>query len=430
MICYYVNYNDLFDEEENGIDGLEIKLWKKIGSQWEVWESQYTHHKPNSPSDDGYYQFCAPPGTYYVEVVIPPYGLVPAVKDVLGYIPLTNSYEHQNDNDLNYLGKSDVFTVLSGDQVNNLDGGYYPQAKAGNLVWFDSNEDGIQDPSEPRMGGVIVQAYTTDNEMAGTAVTNVNGEYQIGYLQKRAYYFKFIPPTNNGPTQANMTTENMDSDIDNSNGYLTTKLYFFNPEEELMNIDGGFSFSPLPVTWLDVRVDREGDSNKVTWLVTDEVNVDNYEIFRLDLVNNKFESIDQIDNIEDGKTDHAYAYLDTDSQDAGTYTYFIRQYDIDGKFNDSKKVEITVRGENKLSLYPNPSSGATRLNMYLTEDTQISTELLDATGKVIKSALTDEHMTKGENTIYYNFNDLSAGVYSLRVKIGNYSEDKKLIIVR
>ncbi|MCB9329344.1 MAG: DUF11 domain-containing protein [Lewinellaceae bacterium] len=430
LIWYDVNYNDLFDEEENGIDGLEIKLWKKIGSQWEVWESQYTHHKPNSPSDDGYYQFCAPPGTYYVEVVIPPYGLVPAVKDVLGYIPLTNSYEHQNDNDLNYLGKSDVFTVLSGDQVNNLDGGYYPQAKAGNLVWFDSNEDGIQDPSEPRMGGVIVQAYTTDNEMAGTAVTNVNGEYQIGYLQKRAYYFKFIPPTNNGPTQANMTTENMDSDIDNSNGYLTTKLYFFNPEEELMNIDGGFSFSPLPVTWLDVRVDREGDSNKVTWLVTDEVNVDNYEIFRLDLVNNKFESIDQIDNIEDGKTDHAYAYLDTDSQDAGTYTYFIRQYDIDGKFNDSKKVEITVRGENKLSLYPNPSSGATRLNMYLTEDTQISTELLDATGKVIKSALTDEHMTKGENTIYYNFNDLSAGVYSLRVKIGNYSEDKKLIIVR
>nr|HPQ21571.1 T9SS type A sorting domain-containing protein [Saprospiraceae bacterium] len=123
-------------------------------------------------------------------------------------------------------------------------------------------------------------------------------------------------------------------------------------------------------------------------------------------------------------------YLDVDSDYAGTYIYFIRQYDIDGKFNDSKKVEITVRGENKLSLYPNPSSGATRLNMYLTEDTQISTELLDATGKVIKSALTDEHMTKGENTIYYNFNDLSAGVYSLRVKIGNYSEDKKLIIVR
>ena len=49
----------------------------------------------------------------------------------------------------------------------------------GNRVWYDSDGDGIQDPSEPPIAGVVV----TLTDRAGnklTATTDANGEYYLG----------------------------------------------------------------------------------------------------------------------------------------------------------------------------------------------------------------------------------------------------------
>ncbi|WP_405823688.1 SpaA isopeptide-forming pilin-related protein [Streptomyces sp. NBC_01390] len=50
----------------------------------------------------------------------------------------------------------------------------------GNRVWYDSNGDGVQDPSEPPVAGVLVTLTPTSTGPALTATTDANGEYYLG----------------------------------------------------------------------------------------------------------------------------------------------------------------------------------------------------------------------------------------------------------
>ncbi len=68
-------------------------------------------------------------------------------------------------------------------------------ALAGNLVWLDVNQNGIQDSTEPKMAGVTVKAYdAATHEMIKQTQTDINGEYMIDYLQKKEVYLKFNVP--------------------------------------------------------------------------------------------------------------------------------------------------------------------------------------------------------------------------------------------
>ncbi|WP_079054333.1 SdrD B-like domain-containing protein [Streptomyces graminilatus] len=49
----------------------------------------------------------------------------------------------------------------------------------GNRVWYDSNGNGVQDPSEPPVAGVVVRLTSTDGREL-TATTDANGEYYLG----------------------------------------------------------------------------------------------------------------------------------------------------------------------------------------------------------------------------------------------------------
>ncbi|WP_086810204.1 SdrD B-like domain-containing protein, partial [Streptomyces reticuliscabiei] len=50
----------------------------------------------------------------------------------------------------------------------------------GNRVWYDSNGNGVQDPSEPPVAGVLVTLTPTETGSALTATTDANGEYYLG----------------------------------------------------------------------------------------------------------------------------------------------------------------------------------------------------------------------------------------------------------
>ena len=139
---------------------------------WQVWAYKYTGPKPGSPSDDGYFNFCAPPGTYYVEVIMPPLGLVRARQDI--------GNNEEVDSDINSEGRTNNFTVTSGQSKNDLGAGFYPMAVAGNLVWRDDNLNGIQDVGEAKVQGVLVEAIElSTGNVAATAITDSDGIYSL-----------------------------------------------------------------------------------------------------------------------------------------------------------------------------------------------------------------------------------------------------------
>ncbi|MBK8827771.1 MAG: hypothetical protein IPO26_13945 [Saprospiraceae bacterium] len=120
-------------------------------------------------------------GQYYIEVELPPLGLVRARANV-------GSNEEIDSDITNANGAvtSDKFTVTSGQEKCDLGAGFYPQATAGNLVWVDSNANGVQESAESRMADVIVQAISVETgEVTSQAVTDAEGTYLLDGLENK-----------------------------------------------------------------------------------------------------------------------------------------------------------------------------------------------------------------------------------------------------
>ncbi|HEX2866889.1 MAG TPA: SdrD B-like domain-containing protein [Ignavibacteriales bacterium] len=99
-----------------------------------------------------------------------------------------------------------------------------PNPALGDKVWLDTNKNGIQDAGETGISGVTVQLYKCDNTLAGTAVTNSNGNFSFTNLGTGSYYIKVVVPE--GYTISPMhqgTNTALDSDIDPSTA--KTKCY-------------------------------------------------------------------------------------------------------------------------------------------------------------------------------------------------------------
>src|SRR5690606_19865715 len=98
----------------------------------------------------------------------------------------------------------------------------------GNLVWLDSNNDGIKNSNETGVAGATVQLFWpgTDNAIGGTGgaadtqvgsdiVTPSSGAYLFTNLQPGNYYVKVTPPY--GYTHTGGTPVTLDNNVDNNN---------------------------------------------------------------------------------------------------------------------------------------------------------------------------------------------------------------------
>ena len=112
------NSNNRQDNSENGINGVRVNLFRIINGQGFLFDFDYTDHQPGTPSDDGYFKFCAPPGEYYLEFEVSP-SLSPV-----------NANSGGTEGDSNVTGSfgpntTGAFTVTSGDAHRcDIDGGY------------------------------------------------------------------------------------------------------------------------------------------------------------------------------------------------------------------------------------------------------------------------------------------------------------------
>ena len=424
LVWYDINKNDIWDTNENGINALTVNLWRNHFGTWLIWDHVRTGHKPNTPSDDGYFKFCAPPGQYYIEVELPPLGLVRARANV-------GSNEEIDSDITNANGAvtSDKFTVTSGQEKCDLGAGFYPQATAGNLVWVDSNANGVQESAESRMADVIVQAISVETgEVTSQAVTDAEGTYLLDGLEKQAYYLKFTPPAGYYATVARATTDDKDSDVDHSFGSNTTRAFDMQPANAYENIDMGLAFSPLPVNWLDVRAERVNNTHLISWSVTRESNVSHYEVERrlnkeveFYTIPGKVMAKGNVAQVLD------YNLTDFEVEKSGVYIYRVKQYDFDGKSSYSKLVKVSHNGENSIEIYPNPARNETSIQLVLAQDSDVKVEMFDAAAKLIQVIKPSGIQKAGDVSYNTNLQDIPAGVYNVIITIDGVQTQKKLI---
>jgi hypothetical protein len=301
-----------------------------------------------------------------------------------------------------------------------LDAGYKanPIAGLGNYVWYDINENGLQDASEPGISGVIVSLFESDGStLIATAITDGNGAYSFPNLPAGSYVVGFTAPAGYTRTKSLGGLNdalNSDVDVTNKTAVVTLIAGEYNP-----NIDAGYYIGvPLPAKVLQATLANMTSANtcEVSWYTKDEENTQRFEIER-GVNSQEFEKVatHKASGQTFGLTNYSVVDdLSTVSSNAVVY-YRIKLIDIDGKFTYSNVISA-VRGSSNdaLMIYPNPFENALNIDYVAESDDVLELTLTDLSGRVVSRM--QKTITKGANKITWNnLGSLSSGQYYIRV---------------
>jgi len=122
-------------------------------------------------------------------------------------------------------------------------------ASLGNFVWYDLNEDGIQDAGEAGVPDVTVKLFDSNGAVVGTTTTDSSGNYLFSSLQPGIYTVQFdltSLPAGYVPSPRNAGSDDtVDSDASPSSGYATPVQLLAGDNN--LTIDMGI-YTPVKVT--------------------------------------------------------------------------------------------------------------------------------------------------------------------------------------
>jgi hypothetical protein len=227
-VWFDANNNGTQDATEKGIAGVTVTIYDA---------SNVAVTSAITDQNGRYFFSNLNPGTYTVGFGTTPGKLVFTTKDVV-------SAGDAADSDVDpATGKTGSYTLVAG-QVNlTVDAGLKPlvPATVGDFVWFDLDRNGIQDPGEPGVPGVIVTLYNAANQVVGSAVTDGNGAYLISNVPAGTGYYVVF--SNKPDPSAAWTLQNVGGTAasDNSKADATGKTTPFNVADgqNVNNIDAG-----------------------------------------------------------------------------------------------------------------------------------------------------------------------------------------------
>ncbi|HYG14734.1 MAG TPA: T9SS type A sorting domain-containing protein, partial [Bacteroidia bacterium] len=119
---------------------------------------------------------------------------------------------------------------------------------------------------------------------------------------------------------------------------------------------------------------------------------------------------------------------DEDSSYSSTIYYIRVETNVISAFTAPTSTGEVPQGQQEFSLYPNPSNGHTTITYELTGEQEVSIEISDISGKIVKAVKTNETQQPGKYSIMFNAGDLAAGVYFCTLKYGSNQSVQKLVI--
>jgi len=284
FVWHDLNRDGIQDSGEGGVAGTVVTLYDALGNPM---DSQTT-------GSNGKYLFNnLLPGTYSV-------GFEPPA----GYL-ITLQGEGGNpakDSDADRAtGLTGPITLVEAQVDLTWDAGIFQSASLGDFTWIDEDADGIQDPNEVGINGVVVNLLDANGDpafdLAGNVITTVTGDHPVtgepGYylftdLVPNTYRVAFEEPAGYIYTVQNAdgggVNGGANSDADDTTG--VTETVNLGAGEQNLNVDAGFipanpvialvkmadksdySVDGEPITYT-FRVENVGNVPLVDVLVTD-----------------------------------------------------------------------------------------------------------------------------------------------------------------
>jgi hypothetical protein len=153
------------------------------------------------------------------------------------------------------------------------------------------------------------------------------------------------------------------------------------------------------------------------WGTAFEQNTDRYEIERSTDGNQFTKVIGNVKAAGNSNTTLNYDFTDASPENDINY-YRIKQFDIDGQFSYTNVAKVNMKSSAiQLNIFPSPVSSQLTLEFYSGRNENVMVDIIDSKGSVVSRARMN--MLSGANTKTINVNQLSSGVYMMKLATQN-----------
>ncbi len=125
---------------------------------------------------------------------------------------------------------------------------------------------------------------------------------------------------------------------------------------------------------------------------------------------------------------HVKAYRTSPSPNYSSATNYVST-EAEDLFKEINTTQEEVKEFNLAQNYPNPFNPATKISYSIPEAGEVSIKIYSVVGEMITN-LVNENQEAGTYEVEFNASSLTSGIYFYRLSAGNFSETKKLILLK
>jgi photosystem II stability/assembly factor-like uncharacterized protein len=221
----------------------------------------------------------------------------------------------------------------------------------------------------------------------------------------------------------------------NTGGWTTYGINIISPDT--FYIGGGdgqvfrYTNSSVPVELSSFLGNVNGNNVSLLWSTATEQNNNGFSIERsTDLKG--WTNLTFIKGSGTSTEKHYYSYLDKNLSTGGYY-YRLKQTDFDGTYKYyylTSEIQVGAPAKFELSQnYPNPFNPSTMIKYAIPQDGNVSLKVFNIVGKEV-AALVNGYQKAGLYNISFDAHYLPSGIYFYTLKSDNFTDTKKLILIK
>ena len=202
----------------------------------------------------------------------------------------------------------------------------------------------------------------------------------------------------------------------------------------------------LPVQLSSFSATSIAEGVKLNWRTESEVNNVGFNVYRSTTKDGNFTKLGFVEGHGSTPFGHDYSFADAVKTE-GTYFYYIEDIDVEGKKERSDIISVTFKPQRVLlptrfelrQNFPNPFNPETWIPFQLPRDADVMIEIYNLNGQLIRTlslgtlpagyynerrsaAFWDGRLNTGEKS--------ASGIYFYRLKAGDYSAVKRMVIIK
>jgi hypothetical protein len=189
----------------------------------------------------------------------------------------------------------------------------------------------------------------------------------------------------------------------------------------------------VPVELLAFTASVNNSEINLLWSTASELNNRGFEIERSINDADNFVTIGFVEGESTSTEINYYSFTDhPDFSGKSVLYYRLKQVDFDGTYSYSDIVQVTYDVPSTFVLnqnFPNPFNPSTSITYFVPKESFVTIKIYDFLGREVKT-LVNNFLSTGSYEILFDASDLTSGTYFYTMIAENYSNTKKMIILK